>query len=62
MNGKDVKSLSVGSYCGKELPPIMQSSTRALVTVNFVSKDKINKKGLSLQYKGLIEKIKAKRY
>ena len=61
INGKDEKSLSMGSYCGKELPPIMQSSTRA-VTVNFMSDDKINKKGFRLQYKGLTERVKGKRY
>ena len=61
MNGKDVKSLSMGNYCGKESPPIMQSSTRA-VTVNFVSDNKINKKGFNLQYKGLTERVKGKRY
>ena len=61
INGKDEKSLSMGSYCGKELPPIMQSSTRA-VTVYFISDDKINNKGFSLQYKGLTERVKGNKY
>ena len=59
MNGKDENSLSLGSYCGNKLPATMQSSTRA-VTVKFVSDGTVNKKGFSLQYKGLTEPVKGK--
>lgn len=59
MNGKGENSLPIGSYCGNKLPVAMQSSTRA-VTVKFVSDGSVNKKGFSLQYKGLTEPVKGK--
>ena len=57
LNGRDGNSLSMGSYCGRDLPAAMQSSTR-FVTVKFLSDDAVNKKGFSLQYKGLTERVK----
>ena len=57
LNGKDGNSLLLGSYCGNELPASIWSSTR-VVTINFLSDNIVNKKGFSLQYKGLTERIK----
>ena len=57
LNGKDGNSLLLGSYCGNELPASIWSSTR-VVTINFLSDNTVNKKGFSLQYKGLTERIK----
>ena len=59
LNGKDGNSLPMASYCGKELPAVMQSST-GVVTVKFVSDDTVNKVGFSLQYKGLTERVNGK--
>ena len=47
----------MGSYCGRDLPAALQSSTR-LVTVKFLSDDAVSKKGFSLQYKGLTDRVK----
>ena len=57
LNGRNGNSLSMGSYCGRDLPAAMQSSTR-FVTVKFSSDDAVNKKGFTLQYKGLTERVK----
>ena len=58
-NGKDGNSLSMASYCGSDIPVAMQSSTR-VVTVKFLSDDTVNRKGFSLQYKGLTERVRGK--
>ena len=57
LNGKDGDALPLGSYCGNDLPPTIQSSTEA-VTIQFVSDGTINNKGFNLQYRGLKERSK----
>jgi len=61
LNGKDKNSLSLGSYCGNQLPATIYSSTE-VVTIKFISDGSINHKGFSLQYKGLKEQNKGKCY
>ena len=60
LNGKDDNSLSLGSYCGNQLPATIYSSTEA-VTIKFISDSSVNDKGFSLQYKGLKERSEGKR-
>ena len=55
LNGKDAYALSLGSYCGNQLPATIKSSTQA-VTIRFISDDTVNGKGFNLQYKGLTRK------
>ena len=59
LNGKDGDALPLGSYCGNELPPTMQSSTEA-ITIKFISDSTVNNKGFNLQYKGLKEQRKGR--
>ena len=55
LNGKDNDAISMGSYCGSRSPFIMRSSTGS-ITIQFVSDDVQNRKGFSLQYRGLTER------
>ena len=57
LNGKDEDSLLMASYCGSQLPSVIQSSTGA-VTIKFISDGTVNQKGFSLHYKGLKQQAK----
>ena len=56
MNGKDENSLLLGSYCGSDLLVTIQSSTRVVIVI-FLSDNTTSKKGFSLQYKGVTERV-----
>ena len=55
LNGKDKDALSMANYCGSQSPFTMLSSTGS-VTIKFVSDSVENRKGFSLQYRGLTER------
>lgn len=55
LNGKDIDALSMGRYCGSRSPFTMLSSTGS-VTIKFVSDNVENRRGFSLQYRGLTER------
>jgi len=57
LNGKEKDSLSLGSYCGNQLPTTIYSSTEA-ITIKFISDGSVNNKGFSLQYRGIKERSK----
>ena len=59
LNGKERESLSLGSYCGNQLPAIITSSTE-IVTIKFISDDAVNNTGFSLHYRGLAERNRGK--
>ena len=56
LNGR-YNPLTIGSYCGNQLPATVQSSTRA-VTINFISDGSVSDKGFSIRYKGLKRRVK----
>ena len=55
LNGKDNDALSMASYCGSRSPFTMLSSIGS-VTIKFISDRGENRKGFSLQYRGLTER------
>ena len=59
LNGKGRNSLSLGSYCGNQLPPTIMSSTE-VVTITFNTDDSVDDKGFRLFYRGITEQSKGK--